>query len=641
MLPTLVSVSSALPNGTLPYPRSEVPTGQAGQIFVFSEASVPARADQVTLQTLAGVISRHSPRIYTIKSATTKLTPTSVDDDTTVFWLHDLAQHHGIAFNESYLHDLSGLVGHFADDYLTGFVKYDPSTASTNAALIRCAAEDGLVAAGTPEMVANLTRLGLRQVADVSASNPHDEFVRSKAKLSRRGLVAQPDDGSKSNCLSSYSTFARLATVEHGTSDSAAFAAVLDHLDSTRLSAAYGWTSYDEHAFTAAVTKAGGVVHASDFAYNLDFLSQLPPYTIPPALAAERRERQAAIERQRREQRGRGGGPRTVHTVAFLNSDGDNLQLLQNDWLSTSHWHHPQRGQQPAGWTYSPAMAELMPSLLAYAVRTAGANDSLSTGPSGLGYTYPQLFTPAQNDLFARATGELMARSGMTLANVIGVVPSEQSVAPLAAAAEVAGVVYFTFGVADQGYAGLHGNVAYVGDGGKPVVGLRYNLWGDAPSGDKVGVAGLVRQLKQLPKDPSDPRSYSIVVNELGNNFSEIVDAAAMLVADGGFDVVLPEVLVQRLEAHTARRQLCPMPDGKWADAAGDLPKCWLPSDGSSCVLTCNRLLDPLPLHVACDLNVCSNLTLTDSKLHFICAETGEVCPSSAEHGVLYNTIVH
>ena len=36
-----------------------------------------------------------------------------------------------------------------------------------------------------------------------------------------------------------------------------------------------GWTTSDEHAFTAAVTHAGGYVHASDFAYNLAFLSQV------------------------------------------------------------------------------------------------------------------------------------------------------------------------------------------------------------------------------------------------------------------------------------------------------------------------------------------------------------------------------
>ena len=114
------------------------------------------------------------------------------------------------------------------------------------------------------------------------------------------------------------------------------------------------------------------------------------------------------------------------------------------------------------------------------------------------------------------------------------------------------------------------------------------------------------------------------MVNELGNNFSEVVEAAALLAADGGFEVVLPEVLVERLETNTNRRQQCPMPTGAWADAAGKLPKCWLPGDGSSCVLTCNSLLDPLPFHVACDLAVCSNLTLAATRRHFICADTGK-----------------
>ena len=62
---------------------------------------------------------------------------------------------------------------------------------------------------------------------------------------------------------------------------------------------------------------------------------------------------------------------------------------------------------------------------------------------------------------------------------------------------------FLTFGAARMGYAGLHGNVAYVG--GKPVIGTRLSLWGDATSGDKVGVDGLVAQLKTLPKDPTDP----------------------------------------------------------------------------------------------------------------------------------------
>lgn len=118
-----------------PYPRSTVPTGQAGPIFVVSQLGLP-KDYQVTLGTLAGVLARYSPRIYSIKSGSPKLLPTSVDDDTTVFWLHDLAQHHNIAFNYSYLNDLESLIALPAiKANISGFVQYDPSTryaSSTN-----------------------------------------------------------------------------------------------------------------------------------------------------------------------------------------------------------------------------------------------------------------------------------------------------------------------------------------------------------------------------------------------------------------------------------------------------------------------------------------------------------------------------
>lgn len=82
-----------------------------------------------------------------------------------------------------------------------------------------------------------------------------------------------------------YAVFAKLPTTEHNTEPPnvmKGFQAVLDNFDQTELNAAYGWTSSDEHAFTASVTEAGGMVHASDFAYNLAVLSQLPPYVAPP-----------------------------------------------------------------------------------------------------------------------------------------------------------------------------------------------------------------------------------------------------------------------------------------------------------------------------------------------------------------------
>merc|ERR1712072_1491058 len=108
-----------------------------------------------------------------------------------------------------------------------------------------------------------------------------------------------------------------------------------------------------------------------------------------------------------------------------------------------------------------------------------------------------------------------MELSGMRLLNVLGVIPSAESLMDFAMQPEIDGIVYFTFSIERGGYSALHGNVAYLND--KPVVSARMNLWGDAVSGDRVGVDGLVRQLQTLPKDPSDPNSYSMIVVNMGS----------------------------------------------------------------------------------------------------------------------------
>ena len=102
--------------------------------------------------------------------------------------------------------------------------------------------------------------------------------------------------------------------------------------------------------------------------------------------------------------------------MAFLTSDGDNIQLLQHaDFLGPGHFGSKARGSFPLGWSYSPAMAVLMPAVLDYVRGALTANDTLSAGPSGMGYAYPQLFPPQHAPLFAQATAALMSSAGQRL----------------------------------------------------------------------------------------------------------------------------------------------------------------------------------------------------------------------------------
>ena len=137
---------------------------------------LPAPAPQVTLQTLAGVLARHSPRIYTVTAA-----PGSVDDlktDASLFWLEqiqsDASSYNNLEFDDTYLHDFKGLLAHVVAaeaGVVDGFVKYDPATNSTNAALIACAASDSnLLAVGSDATAEYLsTELNVPEVSGVGS----------------------------------------------------------------------------------------------------------------------------------------------------------------------------------------------------------------------------------------------------------------------------------------------------------------------------------------------------------------------------------------------------------------------------------------------------------------------------------------
>merc|ERR1719282_1015395 len=241
-----------------------------------------------------------------------------------------------------------------------------------------------------------------------------------------------------------------------------------------------------------------------------------------------------------------------------------------------------------------------------------------------MGYAYPQLFSEAHGKAFAEVTGVLMNRSDMSLLNVIGVIPSAESLAHLVAQEQVRSIVYFTFSLASMGYSALHGNVDYQNN--KPIVGARMNLWRDGTKGDEVGVEGLVSELKAMPKNLSDPRSYSIVVVTPTHNYSDVARVGRLLADSGGFDVVLPEVLVDRLVMQTKAKRQCPMPTGPWSGVVGDLPKCSLPRDGT-CLMKCENIHEgswPFPKCSACDLNKChTNLSFKGTSFH--CAD-GSKC---------------
>ena len=103
--------------------------------------------------------------------------------------------------------------------------------------------------------------------------------------------------------------------------------------------------------------------------------------------------------------------------VAFILSDGDNLQYVEH--LMRKLWNDPGRGKVPMGWTLSPAMVDAMPGALNFYWTSSTPDDVLLSGPSGYGYTYPNLWTtPAQLDQFATRTEQYNEQAGFRLVTV-------------------------------------------------------------------------------------------------------------------------------------------------------------------------------------------------------------------------------
>jgi hypothetical protein len=158
-----------------------------------------------------------------------------------------------------------------------------------------------------------------------------------------------------------------------------------------------GWWPSEGSGVTEA-SKYGIATVASDYASNLTLHSGMPRTInvkpMPPKPALQNKI-----------------------FVAFILSDGDNLQYVEH--LLRKLWNDPSRGKVPMGWTLSPAMVDAMPGALNFYWASSTPNDALLAGPSGYGYTYPNLWTNAvQLDEFAARTEEYNELAGFRVITV-------------------------------------------------------------------------------------------------------------------------------------------------------------------------------------------------------------------------------
>ncbi len=78
--------------------------------------------------------------------------------------------------------------------------------------------------------------------------------------------------------------------------------------------------------------------------------------------------------------------------VVFHITDGDNIQWLQQNFVSPQWWLDPARGRVPISWSLNPIATELIPMFVEYVQRNATTADEFTASTAGIGLVTPALY---------------------------------------------------------------------------------------------------------------------------------------------------------------------------------------------------------------------------------------------------------
>ena len=190
------------------------------------------------------------------------------------------------------------------------------------------------------------------------------------------------------------------------------------------------------------------------------------------------------------------------HYVAFVMSDGDNVQWLTNDFARDTRWFgSPHRGAFDFTFDMSPSLLDVNPVALKYFYDEAAgdANKTLFVTAGGWGLNYPSQTPDIAG--FMNATVNAMQAVDQNVISVLDDTPNLAKLQQMVAAPEVLGLMLKT----GAAYAGQHGAIHW--HQGKPIVSVKHTLWDgfDTPN-------SIISSLNSAPTNPlTNPNSYSIV----------------------------------------------------------------------------------------------------------------------------------
>ncbi|MCL5028190.1 MAG: hypothetical protein M1480_04115 [Bacteroidetes bacterium] len=464
-----------------PYPVSQKPD----TLFIVDESNFTS-SQQLTINSLQGVLAQKKPLIYCVGSSS----------DSYSTWLNDLQKNYGVVVINSYRADFKGLLNHFKS-YINGYILTDVTQPSVHVAISLAGLKNAIVVAGTDEQIAK--DLGIPFIEDVTGETYQQFIDKYQNDVNKNILCYQAPE--KANFLSDYSIFGKMYFFYDNTS-SPVTSQVFSQMNPN--SPLLGWGS-SEFDLVRTASQHSIIVHAADYAKDLSVLSNFGVETKQASYITNPQVVQ------------------NVHTVCFLMTDGDNVQWLLNDFSTNTKWYgSPDRKKVNIGWTVSPAMCELAPTVLKKFYdgegKTEGGRDYFVAGPSGLGYVYPDNYQDLNG--YAELTNEFMKKADLHIVNLLGNSIDSKYLLPFLNQDQIDAIFYYYF----SNYAGGNGQIYWLN--GKPVITARYNLW----SPQYETPESLAAKLNSLSTDITSQQSYSLIdVHVWSHSVDDIINCVSLL----------------------------------------------------------------------------------------------------------------
>lgn len=476
--------------------------------------------EKTMIATLQGVISNSSSsQIYILSKS---------HPDYNV-WLDDLKQNYGVTYD--IVKDPWYLLDKFKS-YVKGYVLYssssskDPSinNACSLAALKNCIAID--------ESIENkLKEHGIKQLKGDCRNTDkywaYNNLWNSKLKhsivieLSPNKSIALRDYAIMSKCLIFYEDTPREFQLRDKVFGSM-------EKDSICL----GWGP-DEYENVKEASKHGVSIVPADWSYNLTVLSAFPckPLT-------QKNSSSSSVVKGNN------------HFVTFIMSDGDNQQwTLGNNYSSEKWYGSPSRGKFNMGFTISPSLYELAPTVYKLYYKSASQrdyNDNFIVSPSGVGYMYPSKFKEDALELNIKKLNKYMENVDQKYVSILDnwsfentALWNKYTIYP-----NIQGIFYLNYNRQDD----YKGKVLW--SNGKPIVSCRDLLWAKLEDNNSL-VEKINSYVDKGYTDITDPNAYTFVyVHAWSKTMEDIEKVINQLNKNSKIKVVTPDTFMELIKTN-------------------------------------------------------------------------------------------